>query len=80
MPKMKDNPHSLIDTSPPPLKIVLLLTNSADPEEIPLYAIFYQGLNFLAKVLFTVSRMKRFNIVYTHQTELQIRVCEYIFQ
>ena len=41
MPKMKGNPHSLIDTSPHPLKIVLILTNSADPEEIPPYAVFH---------------------------------------
>ena len=40
---MKGNTHSLIDTSPtpPPLKIVLILTNSADPEEIPPYAVFH---------------------------------------
>ena len=41
MPKMTGNPQSLIDTSPTPLKIVLILTNSADPEEIPPYAVFH---------------------------------------
>ena len=40
-PKMTGNPHSLIDTSPTPLKVVLILTNSADPEEIPPYAVFH---------------------------------------
>ena len=64
MPKMTGNPHSLIDTSPTPLKIVLILTNSADPEEIPPYAVFHKGLHCLPKVLFTVSRMKRVYIVY----------------
>ena len=41
MQKKKGNPHSLIDISPTPLKIVLILTNSADPEEIPPYAVFH---------------------------------------
>ena len=39
--KMKGNPHSLIDISPHPLEIVLILTNSADPEEIPPNAVFH---------------------------------------
>ena len=39
--KKKCNPQSLIDTSPTLLKIVLILTNSADPEEIPPYAVFH---------------------------------------
>ena len=60
---MKGNPHSLIDTSPYPLKIVFILTNNADPKEIPPYAIFYRGLHYLPKVLIIVSRMKRVNIV-----------------
>ena len=44
MPKMKDDLHSLFDTTTPPpplLEIVLILTNSADPEEIPPYAAFH---------------------------------------
>ena len=42
--KNKGKSGSLIDTSnppPTPLKIVLILTNSADPEEIPPYAVLY---------------------------------------
>ena len=61
---MKGNPHSLIDTSPHPLKIVLILTNSADPEEIPPYVVFHKGLQCLPNVLFTVPRMKWVYIVY----------------
>ena len=34
-------PYAKNDTSPTPLKIVLILTNSADPEEIPPYAVFH---------------------------------------
>ena len=61
---MKGNPHSLMETSPTPaLKIVLILTNSADPEKIPPYAILHWGLHCLPKVLFTVSRMKMVNII-----------------
>ena len=32
------------------LKIVLILTNSTDPDEMPHYAAFYLGLNCFAKV------------------------------
>ena len=44
MPNLKGNPHnlhSLIITRPPTLKIGIILANSAYPEEIPPYAVFY---------------------------------------
>ena len=35
------------------LKIVFILANSADPDEMPPYAAFHPGLHFLLKYLFT---------------------------
>ena len=72
MPTMKGNPHSLIDTSPPPppppppLKIVFILTNSADPEQMPPLGVFHLGLHCLSKYLFTgiQNEKKRVNNLY----------------
>ena len=37
----------------PSSKIAFILANSADPDEIPPYAVFYLGLHCLAKYPFT---------------------------
>ena len=78
MPKMTGYPHSLFYTSPTPLEIVFILTNSADPEEIPPYAVFHKGLHCLPKVLFTVSRMKRVYIVYASNRPPDKSVCLFV--
>ena len=60
MPTMKGNPHSLIDTSPTPLpEDCLILTNSADPEQMPPYKVFHLGLHCLLKYLFTGIQNKK---------------------
>ena len=46
------------------LKIVFIFVNSADPDEMPLYVAFHQGLHCLLKYLFTnVQNEKKVNTV-----------------
>ena len=50
------------------LKIVFILTNSADPDEMP-YAAFHLGLHFLPKYLFNgIQNVKGNKVVLYHCT------------
>ena len=40
------------------MKIIFVLANSADPDEMPPYAAFHQGLHCFTSTYLSVSRMK----------------------